>query len=226
MLRKLFLSMTLIMVFSPAIAQVQVFVTWLSYDGNFPGLAGADAACTTAATDAGHTGTWTAWLSDSANGTDTDARDRILDGEYQLLDGTVVATSLADLTDGTLNVPINMDETGTPIPGGAVQVWTGTATDGTHQGAGLCTDWTSNSSDLVAGIGDLSAADANWTDVGGGNNCDLYNRLYCFSDVEASPPPATSATTNIPTLSVWALITLAVLFGLMVFANRRRLFKS
>ncbi len=39
----------MLMVFSPAIAQVQVFVTFSSYNGNFPGLAGADAACTTVA---------------------------------------------------------------------------------------------------------------------------------------------------------------------------------
>jgi hypothetical protein len=169
---------------------VQVFVTFDSYDGNFPGLAGADAACTNAATGAGLTGTWTAWLSDGVNDTDTDARDRILNGEYQLLDGTVVATSLADLTDGTLNTPINMDETGTVILGTAVQTWTGTSSDGTHQGAGLCTGWTSNDSGLVGGIGDLSAADSTWTDVGGGNACDVFNRLYCFADdsLDSLPP--------------------------------------
>jgi hypothetical protein len=37
-------------------------------------------------------------------------------------------------------------------------------------------------------------------------------------------PPAPAPATAIPTLSQWALIMLSMLIGLMVFANRRRLF--
>ena len=44
-----------------------------------------------------------------------DARNRILDGEYRLLNGTtVVANNKADLTDGTLNAAINLAENGGP----------------------------------------------------------------------------------------------------------------
>jgi hypothetical protein len=39
-------------------------------------------------------------------------------------------------------------------------------------------------------------------------------------------PELPSTVGGIPTLSGWALITLSILFGLMVFAKRRRLFKS
>ena len=41
-------------------------------------------------------------------------------------------------------------------------------------------------------------------------------------DVETVPPP--TPTTPVPTMSQWALIVLSMLLGLMVFANRRRLF--
>jgi hypothetical protein len=169
--------------FQPTTADngVMVFVTSLSYDGNFPGLAGADAACTTAANNAGLPGTWTAWLSDN----DTDAVDRIFNNagtSYQLVDGTVIADSLADLLDGTLDSPIQVDETGTPIPGGAVEVWTATGTDGTNPGVGTCSNWTTNVDTQVARIGRLNAVDATWTDAGGGQSCELFNRLYCFAD--------------------------------------------
>jgi hypothetical protein len=42
----------------------------------------------------------------------------------------------------------------------------------------------------------------------------------------STPPEPSPRVGSIPTLSAWALITLSILFGLMVFAKRRRLFKS
>jgi len=165
---------------------VQVFVTSGEFTGNFPGgvgLVGADASCTDAATAAGLSGTWTAWLSDDT----TDAVDRILDSGsgYQLLDGTVIADNLADLLDGTLDNPINTDETGTTIPG-SFEVWTGTDTDGTNSGVGTCANWTSNLDQEVAQSGRADAANVFWTDNAalGEENCDVFNRLYCFADQE------------------------------------------
>jgi hypothetical protein len=55
---------------------------------------------------AGLSGIWTAWLSDE----NTDARDRIPDGQYQLLDETLVTNDKDDLTDGMLKATINLDE--------------------------------------------------------------------------------------------------------------------
>jgi hypothetical protein len=43
----------------------------------------------------------------------------------------------------------------------------------------------------------------------------------CVDDVVAPPPVP---MVPVPTLSQWALILLTMLLGLMVFANRRRLF--
>ena len=161
---------------------VPVFVTSLEYRGNFPdgdGLAGADFQCTELATNAGLEGTWTAWLS-----TDTvDARDRIADGEYRLLDGTLVADDKADLTDGTLDAPIIVREDGTPIPGAALEVWTGTGKDGTNSGLGTCDNWTDNTVASTAQSGRAEAIDEEWTaNVVAEEACDIFNRLYCFAN--------------------------------------------
>jgi hypothetical protein len=50
---------------------------------------------------------------------------------------------------------------------------------------------------------------------------DVTNVAVTCVDDEVTPTPAAS----IPTLSQWALIILSMFLGLMVFANRRRLFK-
>ena len=174
---------------APPPAPVKVFATAASYDGNFvgaggafpSGLDGADDACTTAATDAGLTGTWTAWLSDGVNG--INAADRIFTGgrPYELVNGTVIAANFTDLTDGMLNAPIVIDENGNAVPQG-FSTWTATAVDGSYQGVGTCDTWASNDVALRGRIGYADQTDARWTDAGGGNTCDQFNRLYCFAD--------------------------------------------
>jgi len=159
---------------------VKVFLTSLSYAGNRGGPAGADANCMDLATAAGLPGTWTAWLSDD----NTNAVDRIFDGgtSYRLVDGTVIADDLADLLDGTLDAPIGIFENGGAV-GGAVQVWSATGTDGTLiPGAGHCANWTSPDPGVRGRIGRADGMDATWTDAGGGDDCDLFNKLYCFAD--------------------------------------------
>jgi hypothetical protein len=116
-----------------------------------------------------------AWLSDD----NTDARDRIPDGQYQLIDfdQTIVADDLADLTDGSLDAPPNRDENSD------VQqefVWTGTRSDGTRAESN-CSGWTINAGppdDATAGASDL--ADAQWTDQGL-RDCSEFLSFYCFS---------------------------------------------
>lgn len=51
---------------------------------------------------------------------------------------------------------------------------------------------------------------------------DVANVAVTCEDDVVPPMPATP----VPTTSQWALITLLILFGLMVYANRRRLFKN
>jgi hypothetical protein len=155
---------------------VQVFLTLSMYrGGTLGGLAGADASCQDDAEDAGLTGTWTAWLSDDTN----DARDRIPDGRYELLDQTVIAEDKDDLTDGLLNAPININEYGDP---GVGQVWTGTKPNGTAA-EDNCDNWTNQSADADFGTTDnpgpgwtsfVSTGSAP-TDCGAGDF-----KLYCF----------------------------------------------
>jgi hypothetical protein len=157
---------------------VKVFVTDIIFNGNLGGLAGADTECTDAATAANPPlpGTWTAWLSDNS----ADARDRIRDGGYQLLDGTVIANDKADLTDGTLNAAINLNENlGTEIGG---NVWTGTNTEGINFEGSTCQQWSTNEDTVRGRPGRLTEVDAFWTDIDGGNTCDKSLHLYCLAD--------------------------------------------
>jgi hypothetical protein len=152
------------------------FVTsgFLYLGDGFTGLATADALCNTAATRAKLQHTFVAWLSDSR----TNARSRIVDRAYSLLDGRVVARSLADLTDGVVGA-INMTETGTALAHieGQTRVWTGTDTSG--NAAGHCNDWTP-SADANATIGSYSSTDAAWTTFGNATTCGGAGRVYCF----------------------------------------------
>lgn len=160
---------------------VQVFVTSGTFDGDLGGLAGADTICTNAAAAAtpSLSGNWTAWLSDNS----TNAIDRIPDGEYQLLDETVVANGKADLTDGILNAAINLTESQNTI-GAGQNVWTATASTGVNPGVGSCQEWLTNVDTQSGRIGETGGLDATWTDVGAGNTCEKTNHLYCFEDVE------------------------------------------
>lgn len=176
-----------------AVVEVFLMKTGFPLLGDLSGLEGADALCTAAASAAGLTGgTWTAWLSDDS----VDARDRIADGEYRLVNGTRVAKNLADLTDGTpLENPINVDEFGDP---GSNGVWSGTQADGTAWEDALgstsnCSNWTTASGSTSCNAGDPECAaqgnsavtDAQWTLMGSQSSpfyssCSAPHTLYCF----------------------------------------------
>lgn len=167
----------------PNPGHVKVFVTSLNYNGNRSGLAAADADCTTAATGAGQTGTWTAWLSDST----ANAADRINNGgggPYQLINGTVIANNMADLLDSTLDASILIDESGNNVVG-SFEVWTGTAGDGTYAGKGTCTNWSTADPATKGLIGQAEQVDVRWSDVAFQDTCSTFNRLYCFADANS-----------------------------------------
>ena len=73
----------------------------------------------------------------------------------------------------------------------------------------VLSDPTDQTCSVTNGSGTVAAADV--TDVA----------VTCVDDVVVVPP---TPATPIPTLSQWALIMLSMFLGLMVFANRRRLF--
>ena len=154
-----------------------VFVTSTTHPGsNIGGLEGGDRICTFLAGDAMLPGTFVAWLSDLT----VDAKDRLTEpggAGFVRTDGAVVATSIADLIDGAITNPIQLDENGIEVSAGSV--WTGTKSDGTAVSNFTCDGWLQS---IPAGrVGALDATDATWTDTGGNRDCDTgRNHLYCF----------------------------------------------
>ncbi len=168
-----------------------VFVTSALYQGGaLGGLDGADAACGELAEAAGLTGTFKAWLS---SGT-TSAADRLAHSThpYTLVDGTRIADDWADLIDGVLRHPINVDETGTPLtapadPMSQGKVWTDTVSNGQpytdifqdqFPGHYHCDDWTDL--DGIGVVGDPRFATDLWSYGGLALSCASTAALYCF----------------------------------------------
>jgi len=153
----------------------RVFVTSSTYTGDLGGLVGADAKCQAHADAAALGGTWKAWLSTSSE----DARDRITDGHYTLVDGTIVANSLADLTNGGIWQAIELDEYAVVF--GSNQAWTGTLANGTWYDAD-CQAWTSALPADTALIGYVNLADELWTDGFPSADCSYTDvrGVYCF----------------------------------------------
>ena len=155
-----------------------VFVTSTSYVSPWGGgLAGADTICNSHAAGAGLDGTFTAWLSDST----TDAATRLVDGPWKLVDGTPVANSIADLTDGTIQNAISLNELG----GNAIfAAWTGTRADGTALDGFHCSSWSPGAD--VATVGSPLATDAAWTDswttFSAFSLCTSPRAFYCFQN--------------------------------------------
>lgn len=155
-----------------------VFVTPGGTHGNLGGISAADNACQIIAELCFLPGTFKAWLSDSTQSPSTSFTQ---DGMFKNIDGNVIAHDWADLTEGFIDHPIDLDCAGTYI---AVEgVWTGTDWDGTQTGGGnpssYCNDWTSSSSAISAVNGNTAFIDAQWTNEGF-YNCSESMRLYCF----------------------------------------------
>ena len=157
-----------------------VFVTSTTYDGNLGGLAGGDAKCQARAAAVGLPGTFRAWL--SGNALDASSRFDPSAGPYRLVNGTTIATSLTDLTDGTLAAPIDLTESGVFVENMAqTLVWTATKADGTSFGQTCSTtassaDWSTTAARTMAGSS--TASDASWTFLAV-EPCATFLHLYC-----------------------------------------------
>ncbi|MEO8185287.1 MAG: hypothetical protein ABI895_41295 [Deltaproteobacteria bacterium] len=156
--------------------------------GNFGGIMGADALCTTLATAANPAlaaKTWHAYLSTSTE----NARDRIGTGPWRNFAGVVIGNSVEQLhaqTPGTVNVmttpstgaasettwPLNdvnvpLDETGAVVPSAQPAVLhdilTGSNIDGTVSAMGTCSDWTSNTGTTTNGHSNRAGGGTNNT---------------------------------------------------------------
>jgi hypothetical protein len=152
------------------------------------GIAGmADQLCAMHASEAGHAGTFRAWLS-SAGST---ALSRIAGARgWVRRDGQVVADLPSDIAQGKLYVPIRLDEHG----GGAASndlVVTATGGDGMPSGPN-CANFTSDTGDVI--VGTPLGTTSDWTETTS-RACGNSARLYCFQ-VDRSVPVAPATTTG------------------------------
>lgn len=134
---------------------------------------------------------WKAFLSTTnGGGTSTHAKDRIPYSEayhYVRTDGALLATGAADLYDGSLDNPINLDHNGASAGGlGASNVRTGTRGDGTSDGTNAdCTNWTSSSA--LQGTGCVGSSSISvlptWACTLSlpATGCGASYALYCFA---------------------------------------------
>jgi hypothetical protein len=168
----------------------RVFVTSLIYYANMGGLTGADALCQARADAASLGGTFRAWLGDRT--TSVGSRLTHSTVRYVLVDGSVVADDWTDLTDGTLDRPINLTESGgappTPVPFVLDEptVWTGSNANGTIlAGVDHCLDWMvandGMSHSMTEGRSDVATAAWSHSRSWSGGPCASWQRpLYCF----------------------------------------------
>jgi hypothetical protein len=189
-----------------------VFVSSQLYDGNFGagqrvlGHLEADNRCQVLADAAGLGGTYRAWISgrvDTGSGPLAHgAVDRFAQAfvPYKLVNGTKVADNWADLTDGSLDHAIDLDEHGSPV-GSETRVWTNTRADGRAwdnstqcaQGPsidipGLWTwscgapSWTAGDCQFQSGkYGQANSTSGAWTGATSSNvACDSQFHIYCF----------------------------------------------
>jgi len=118
-----------------------------------------------------------AWLSDGVDSPDT--RFIHSKGRYVLPTGEVIADDWDDLTDGTLQHPIDRTRGGDLLS--EVPVFTATRPDGTALSDRHCDGWKVPSMDY-AGYGYSDLTDGGWTDWPSMNpiTCSDIAHLYCF----------------------------------------------
>ncbi len=166
---------------------VRAFVTSSVYNGNLGGASGANTKCQTAASSAGVSGNWLAWL-------DTPASSYRVDGSYIRMDGIKIANSWTDLTDGSLLSSLNVNQSGGLTNGYA---WTNVSSNGSaYQTSGTyyCNGWATNSSFSSALTGYSQNTNGAWTQAVG-SSCNNNRSLYCF-EVAPSGPGAPAALTS------------------------------
>lgn len=131
-------------------------------------VAVADAFCAQKASNAGLAGSYVAWYSDPSS----NAIDRLTsEGIWARLDGTVVATSLANLTDGSIMAPISINDLDATV---VSAVGTNTFNTGL-----LNPNSCAGSSPTFGDIG-RSGNTSNWSAGGGTVSCAAFLRYFCF----------------------------------------------
>ncbi|PRP93681.1 hypothetical protein [Enhygromyxa salina] len=161
-----------------------VFVTSVPGNGQWGGLEGAAQLCGELAGNANLPGDYAPWLSTAD---EFPAKTYSQIGPYVRTDRVIVASSWEDLTDGTIDAPIDRDESGAPIqpspaPGCQLQyaVWTGTTNEGEYTEPN-CGDWdidaSQQSKDGV--VGDAKSQVAWSTGALCAQHCSAELPVYC-----------------------------------------------
>ncbi len=166
---------------SPAYADQQgktVFLTIASFNGNLGGLTGADKKCQEEADGPASivpSSTYLAWLSDGADSPVTRFNRSAL--PYILPDGTKIAEDFADLTDGSILHPIDIDTAGNRVE--RDRFWSGTRVDGTGRGElfSHCDGWTRG---LITNRGGMAVKTEDGLGLRRMRDCGWPARLACF----------------------------------------------
>ncbi|MBI2543065.1 MAG: PEGA domain-containing protein [Candidatus Aenigmarchaeota archaeon] len=154
----------------------RVFITSIAYNGNMGGLDGGDQKCQSLAGTANLGGEWKAWLS---NGT-ISASSRLThsNDNYKLLTGTKVADDWSDLTDGSLDAAINVDQSGNTQAN--KNVWTATGYNGERGTSGIqCENWSNGAGTVLGLVGNSDNTNLDWTQKTA-RSCSQTSHLYCF----------------------------------------------
>jgi hypothetical protein len=170
-------------------------VTSSQGSGSLGGVTGADGVCQGRANAAGLAGTYKAWLSAGTYGSSPASRfTRSLSLPYVRTDGVQIAANWADLTDGTLDAPINVNEFGNSQTSPSM-VYSYTMTDGSNGLFGTssedcyggdchCSGWTSTATQgnptPGSAVGQVAKTNDDWSDYSFGNFCGGSYGFYCF----------------------------------------------
>ncbi|KIG12154.1 BNR repeat domain protein [Enhygromyxa salina] len=162
-----------------------VFVTSTRSNGLLGGIAGATFICAEAAESANLPGEYAPWLSTADNYPDKYYSQV---GPYVRTDLVVVAQSWADLVDGSIQAPIDRDESGAPMQPAPAEdcqlpyaVWTGTSNGGVYVEPN-CTEWVNNGSqqEKHGVVGDAKGM-SGWSAAQQcAQHCSAQLPIYCF----------------------------------------------
>ncbi len=169
-----------------------VFLSSVTFPGDFGGGAGADALCQSLAKAADLPGTYKAWIAtDEAAPSGDFVKSQV---GYELTNGIPVAYDFVHLTTGQLLNPINVDEHTHLYDGGCAPnfepcgwtaVWTQAHENGTFDEAGAsesCIGFTSSDAGATGHVGSYVATDSTWTSATGATPplCSNALPIYCF----------------------------------------------
>jgi len=161
-------------------SDAMIFVTSEAFNGNLGGIAGADAKCQSAATNAGLTGNWFALISTDSSA----AYSRLVKTYYKTVNGITIADTHNSLFSETHPVLITTEFGGPTSYGG--YTWTGTDDQGGPIYGNNCSNWTSADSGTGGAIGASEELDSKWIQAST-LQCNESIGIYCVSLNAANP---------------------------------------